>query len=158
MLLFLASLPCDGFYIRQDDQSASYGSGFELLLIGILGPLDGTYAWLANPALLVAWITLPLRPRAVALGFSLAALGIALEFLRRQNVWLNEAGGRGEIAGFGLGYWLWIANIATALAGSVVGLTLDGPAKRPADRLHAEETGRPLDKKTAFRMWEWGVR
>lgn len=92
-----------------------------LLLIGWLGVFEGIVAWLANPALLLAWIfTLSRKRRVEAVICSLAALGLALSFLSVKEMDRDEAGHHAKIISYGLGYWLWIGSIATAYAGSMV--------------------------------------
>jgi hypothetical protein len=130
--LFVACLFFECFYVDQNQRSGG-GTGGELLLVGWIGFIDGFSAWLANPVLLIAWIMALLRPRLVSPVFAIGALVLALGFMRHEDILINEGGGRARIVGYGLGYWLWIASMGAALAGGVVGLSLDfgaGPRLR----------------------------
>jgi hypothetical protein len=127
--LFVACLFCECFYVDQGERSGG-GTGGELLLVGWIGFIDGFHAWFANPLLLIAWIMALLWPRLVSPVFAIGALVLALGFLRHEDILINEGGGRAKIVGYGIGYWLWIASIGTALAGGAVGLGLDVIAGR----------------------------
>ena len=57
ILLFMASLTKDGFYIDRPDDPRAWSPCIGLVLISWIVVFDGVFGWLANPALLVAWIT-----------------------------------------------------------------------------------------------------
>lgn len=98
----------------------SYGSGFVAFLFGILGIfVGGAYiTWFANPFLILSWLFIGKRPW-VSLILSSFSLVIAFSFLIYDEIMINEAGHYGEIIGYALGYWLWIASIAIMLLGSL---------------------------------------
>lgn len=123
ILLFVASLTQDGFYIDRPDDPRAWSLCLGLLLVGWIAVFDGVYAWLANPALLVAWIAMWFRPSyKVAVVAGVTALCFSLSFLRHDTIITSEAPTYSRITGYGLGYWLWIGSIATALAGGVLGI------------------------------------
>lgn len=120
ILLFLASLTQNPFRTASPNEpKGHYFGGLALLLIGWVGVLGGIVAWLANPALLMAWIFTFSRYRRVeAVVCSVAALGLALSFLS-----VKEMPGETEnakIISYGLGYRLWIGSIVMACVGSMV--------------------------------------
>jgi hypothetical protein len=128
--LFLGSLATECFYVDRNGIADSYGIGMMLLLIGWLGVLTAIPAWLANPALLMAWATLFVRQRLVAVVVAGLALGFSLSFLAQRDILVNEGGGKSAIVGYGPGYWLWIASIGVLLVGASLGMILDSNARR----------------------------
>ena len=99
-----------------------------LLCIGWIGVFGYVYAWLANPFLLAAWISMIKRCNGRAAVFSIVSLGFALSFLWVRRWDRDESGSHpATITGHGLGYWLWIASISTALLGSILATVLDQP-------------------------------
>ena len=119
MVLFGVSLFPNAFYIDRPDNPAGPGSG--LLLVGCLGVFVGAFAWLANPLLVATWaLTFSRPPRAGALACAAASLAFALSFLLHHEIMLEGSGKYSRITGYGPGYWLWVASIATALVGCLV--------------------------------------
>jgi len=122
ILLFLASLtqnPCR--WASPNESDGQYFGCLAFLLIGWVGVFGGIVAWLANPALLLAWIFTFSRYRRVeAIVCSVAALGLALSFLAVKEI--PGDNGSAKIISYALGYWLWIASIVMALAGSMEGV------------------------------------
>jgi hypothetical protein len=88
--------------------------GWGVLITGRLGLFDGTVAWLANPALLSAWIFAALGHRSKAIIAATAALLFALSFLLNQQITIDEAGHYGQLRHDGVSYWIWLASIAVA--------------------------------------------
>jgi hypothetical protein len=121
VLLFVASLTQDGFS-QEDSRYPCLG----LLLYGWLGVLLGrTPAWLANPALVLAWVLVWSRPsRYLGLGFAISAVGLALSFLLHQNFLMGEGGFPSRITGYGTGYWLWVASTIPTLLGCAISLAI----------------------------------
>ncbi len=130
MLLFAVSLALDGFYVDRGSDSA-WSPCLGLLLIGWMGMFDGIFAWLANPFLLVAWVLMLIpRARFVAPIFAIVAILLALSFLLHEQIMVDEAGNYAKITGYGTGYWLWVASMAAALSGCVIGVLLPPTAHR----------------------------
>lgn len=118
--LFLASLTQDGFYLAGENPRA-WAPCIGLLLVGWIAVFAGVFAWLANPALFVAWILLCFRStRYASLVMATISAAFALSFLAHQEILANENGGTSKITGYGLGYWLWLASIFAAIVGSLV--------------------------------------
>jgi hypothetical protein len=133
MILFLASLTQDGFYLEGGDLTAWSSMG--LLLTGWLGLLVGVPAWLANPALATAWILALLGPsrRWYAFAFAVLAVGLCASFLIYRDILVDEAGHRHAITAYAPGYWLWLASAGVALAGAFVGVANNPtPRDKPA--------------------------
>ena len=125
VLLFIASLTQSRCRLEGDDHPGAACVG--LLLIGWIGVLGGIYAWLANPAILGAWILIwSRRMRPLAFLCAGAALAFALSFLRVKKMDRDESGEHVErITSYGVGYWIWIASIGTILLGCIWTLIRD---------------------------------
>ncbi|QDU35931.1 hypothetical protein Mal4_02130 [Maioricimonas rarisocia] len=83
--------------------------------------LEGFSAWLANPLWLLTLVLILVPvPRPLPLATSLAGLALALSFLLYESILLDEAGNKGEILGYGPGYWLWGASFVALLVTSML--------------------------------------
>jgi hypothetical protein len=92
-------------------------------LIGWVLIFEGVFAWLANPCLLVSWISMIVRPIPYeGIVGSVLALALTLSFLLQKQVTTNSAGDVSKITGYGAGYWLWVASAAVACLGCFVSL------------------------------------
>lgn len=126
VVLFLTSLTQDGYYIDRPGDPRAWAPCIGLLLIGWLGVFDGILAWLANPALLAAWIFLNFRSsRRLGAAIGAAAIAFALSFLLYTEILTNEAGGTSKITGYGAGYWLWVASGGVAMIGGLAAWVSD---------------------------------
>jgi hypothetical protein len=122
ILLFVVSLTLN-VYRTEGQEPHGWAPSFWLLLFGWLGLFAGIPAWLANPALGVAWLLMGLRRSGLAaLALTVASLGFALSFLLPKRIPIDEAGHYARVASYGPAYWTWVASIAVALIGCVVGL------------------------------------
>lgn len=128
VVLFLVSLTLNGYYTDGDKPDA-WAPCFGLLLVGWIGVFERIPAWLANPALAIAWVLMGLRRSGLAaFALTVASLGLALSFLYHQRIMTDEAGNYARITGYGAGYWLWIASMVVALIGCLVSLHRDAAA------------------------------
>lgn len=120
VLLFLISLSQEAYHVDTNSKPQPWAC-LALLFCGWLGVFEGAIAWLANPALLLTWVLLASsRRRSAAIFFGLASLALSLSFLFQRDILTDEAGHRGKITGYALGYWLWICSIVTAVGGCVI--------------------------------------
>lgn len=125
ILLFLVSLTLN-CYRTEGGGPHGWQPAFWLLLAGWIGLFAGIPAWLANPALGVAWLLMGMRRSALAaLALTVASLGFALSFLLHQKIPIDEAGNYARVASYGAAYWTWVASIVVAMIGCVVGLRRD---------------------------------
>lgn len=118
ILLYVLSLTQPGF----SDGGGAEGNSFMLPIVGWLGLLAGSaacIAWLANPLLLISWITLKKHPKTAML-FSLMATLFALSFLFFDTVKTDEGGADHLIEAYYLGYWLWLASCVCCFGGMLV--------------------------------------
>ncbi|MGF6114874.1 hypothetical protein ABIE30_003392 [Janthinobacterium lividum] len=87
-----------------DSHEVLLGGG--VLLLGWLGPLAGSFAWLANPLLIFAMYFSKEKPSAAMLavffGFALALTTFGIEAIPSDN-------GSYAVLGFGAGCYLWLA-------------------------------------------------
>ncbi len=94
--------------------------GWELLLLGWIGPVASQFGWYANVIFLIALPTFVFKRRSggwsVAVG--LLATGLALSSLGLE-VLPNDAGGT-SICGFGTGFYLWLGAIAGLALATIV--------------------------------------
>jgi len=95
-------------------------TGLIILLTGLFGLSVGgaCLTWLANPLLLVSWITYQKYPK-ISLATSLLAMIVGLSFLTFKEIIINEAGHFGQITGYALGYWFWILSILLLVLGNI---------------------------------------
>ena len=129
MGLFFVSVWQPAFCIQKDGACHLYltpGAGFKfqggiLLLLGWAGmvtcPIVGM-TWLANPSLMMAWITFWF-PK-TSFWFSLIAVAFSAAFLLciGAKVPINEAGTTAPICHLYLGYWLWLSSTLVMFAGN----------------------------------------
>lgn len=139
VLLFLASMPLDSFCIPG---TCSEWPSYALLFMGWLNlyafPSAG-YVWLANPALLLAWLFAFTGRKSLAVVLSLAALALSASFLRVPEVLVAEQQPPAPVVGYGAGYWLWLASCAAAFIGAA--LMRPEPGVRP--KMPAAAADRP---------------
>jgi hypothetical protein len=137
VVLFLASLTQPA--MRLDGSTT--GQRWECLLllcIGWIGLFGRVYAWLANPALFAGWVLLVVRRSGRGAVMLVISLGFALSFLRETHWERDESGSHtATITGHAIGYWLWIASIATALVGCLVAMVFDRRAPLSRSRAGA---------------------
>jgi hypothetical protein len=119
--LFVLCLANDGYYIQGPNPRA-WAAAWGLLLVGWVGVFSGTLAWLANPALAVAWIMFYRGRYRYSALYALIALGFIVSFLFAKTVMSSEAPAYSKIIGYGVGYWLWMASAVTILAAALVRL------------------------------------
>ena len=132
VVLFVASLTQPAMHL----DGSKTGKQWEcllLLFIGWIGVFDRIYAWLANPTLVVGWMFLLVRWNRCAAATLIFSLGLALSFLRETRWKRDESGSNtSAITGHGVGYWLWVASIAIALAGSLFAVVFERVERRDA--------------------------
>ncbi|MBI3235360.1 MAG: hypothetical protein HYZ42_15215 [Bacteroidetes bacterium] len=80
--------------------------------------IGATICWLANPLIIISFITLKYAPKATIVISSLSTL-LILSFLLFKYVISDEAGHYNEITAFKAGYFLWLASSLTILIGSI---------------------------------------
>lgn len=105
-------------------------AGFEVLIIGWFGILDSMLEWYANPLLVISWFLIAFRIRIVGLIFSAGSLYLALSFLGRTQMILDESPHYGNIVSRDLGYWVWIASISFSIAAAVIPLAYNLARRR----------------------------
>ncbi|MDR1959787.1 MAG: hypothetical protein LBQ54_12215 [Planctomycetaceae bacterium] len=118
IILFLMSLTQPAFIV-----DGGMYIGFLLLLIGWLGVgLGAGISWLANPLILVSWVTAGVPGLSFVL--SLLAALFAGSFLMFDEIIRDEGGGMEKIVGYSSGYWFWLFSMLVMLAGNTIRLIL----------------------------------
>ncbi len=117
--LFAACLLNDGYYIEGPNPDA-WADARGLLMLGWIGIASGTFAWLANPALLLAWVLALKKKHSLALVATIAAFVLMVTFLLQDTVISSEAPTYSRITGYGMGFWLWVASAAVHAVGCVI--------------------------------------
>jgi hypothetical protein len=117
--LFLVSLTQNTFSTG-DDGDGTGTSGIIDLLAGTLFfyTSPAAWVWFANPLLLIAWIYLFTKPKA-SLVTSLLAAVISLSFILFDSIRTDEGGGLHPIAGYEIGYGLWVTSCLLMLFANV---------------------------------------
>ena len=101
------------------------GNGFLLGLVCLLFGWGSHLSWYANPPLLLAGVfLLTKRPGAAAISAAVA-IALMLTALQITETYVNEAGTKAPVTGYGLGFYLWIGSgvalLITALASLMAG-------------------------------------
>lgn len=111
VICYLASLPSNAYC---EGLGTNCVRGFMSLIFGAFqlvdAPLSGL-PWLANPLLVIGWLSIFLLPRG-AVFLTLASLLCASMFLATPGVMFDEGGGHRQVNSFEMGYWLWLASCA----------------------------------------------
>jgi len=113
--LFLACMPMPA--IKFLGGAAQPSGGF--FIIGWLGPLAGHFEWYANPLLLIAMIFLLKNRPTISCVLSLISLLLIFATQFRGCIIRDEGGACQAVAGYLIGWWLWVASAATLLIGSL---------------------------------------
>jgi len=81
--------------------------------------MGASFAWLANPLILIALIVIKKNSRK-ALVLSITATVLILSFLLFGRVMDNEAGHYNNIISYNAGYWLWLFSSLILMFGSFI--------------------------------------
>jgi hypothetical protein len=124
--LFLLSLTQAAYCVEGVCQRS--WAGISLFLFGILGPFTSFagLTWLANPALIISWISF-YKNRKISFLSSAFACCFALLFLFCTQIREDEGGFLHTISGYRLGYWLWLTSSLTMLSGNIYLLSAKQP-------------------------------
>ncbi len=128
IIAFAVALTQDGFYIDDPDpKDLTWTLGLGLLVFGWNSVLSGEIAWMANPMLLLAWISYVIGKNQISLTFAVISLILMVTFrLRKKFISSEEASTFLKIIGYGPGYWLWLSSGVLAFINAVVGLGNQG--------------------------------
>lgn len=77
-----------------------------------------TISWLANPLIIISFVTLRFCPKTTIV-ISILSTVLILSFLLFRYVIANEAGHYYEITSYKMGYYLWLSSSLTILTGSI---------------------------------------
>ena len=117
LLLFILALIFPPYCI--ENRCSDYLDSIGLVLIGWLSIFDNDLfiCWLANPLILLAWILPSFKVKRI---FALVAVLCALYFLNFETMIINEAGHKGQITSYGLGYYFWVASMLIYFIGTTI--------------------------------------
>lgn len=132
-LAFVASILLFALCLANDAYSTTYDvaggghPGVFLLFLGWFGiAWGGTLAWLANPALGMAWAFFVHKRYGLSVIAAAAALLLMLSFLFQDMVIASVAPTYARITGYFLGYWLWVASAVALLLANAVAVMPTG--------------------------------
>ena len=120
IVIFGASLTQPAYYTSAQEPDG-WANSLGLLLIGWVGALGGHagLAWLANPAILTAWISVFKNIKTSVIASILAAC-FSASFLVFSTVITDENGTCSMITDRKMGYWLWLTSIIFFAVSSIV--------------------------------------
>jgi hypothetical protein len=95
--------------------------GFEVLILGWLGVFQLTFAWFANPLLVLAMVRLHRRPWA-AFFLTSAGLGLAISSLNFKVTWIDQRYASHASVDLELGFYLWVGSFAVLWCGTILKL------------------------------------
>jgi len=100
------------------------GLGLLCLLLGwfelFSSPLNGV-AWLANPAVFSAWLSVSARWSTAARVLSIVAVALGGSWIFRHNAITNE-GGIPEMVPLKVGYWVWLTSLTLTVFSAFFGV------------------------------------
>jgi hypothetical protein len=103
-----------------DGKPGAWSPGLYLLLIGVLGVLEGIFEWLANPVLVAAWVFSFAGKNKIALLLGIVASALMAGFLLGHTFTAGEY--HEKIIGYSAGYWLWQTSGALMIVSGATGL------------------------------------
>lgn len=110
-VLYLSCLALPA-YLPLYSANAERYFGIFAFLLGPIGLFAGHYSWLANVALLAAWIRYSNNNPKSGIAWCVTSLALALSFLVEKTIAVGSAGDYPfEILS---GYWVWLASIVFA--------------------------------------------
>jgi hypothetical protein len=122
---YLACLPLIGFSVYNGPWHS-----WKVLAYGWIGMLIGHpahFLWLANPAVLTAWILMAISlsagskaTKVIAIAASSIALVLAASFLLPVTIVANEGAVPEQIRSREAGYWLWLTSMLIAVAAAIL--------------------------------------
>lgn len=119
-LLFAAALTQVAFH--WGPEAASSGPGWRLLLRGWQGLAAGYLEWLANPFLMVSWLSALGHLRRAAGTCGVIAVVLMLVFPFRESLTIPHGGLAAPVNHIspGPGYWLWLASAVVMAASPLI--------------------------------------
>lgn len=117
LLLFVISLSQTAFLT--DSNGDNEMESILALLIGWMNIFGPGISWLANPLFLFSLLSLMANKLKWSLIFSFLAILFALSFLMFKTILISEAGHRGNITAYGIGYWLWISSFGICFLATI---------------------------------------
>jgi hypothetical protein len=99
----------------------NHWSGISLVALGAIGGIMSSagLTWYANPLIWAAWSMIQTKPKR-AMVFSLLATLLSAAFLLATRISDVQADVTSYITEYRIGYWLWLASMATTLIGSLI--------------------------------------
>ena len=117
--LFGISLFSDAFYRHVSDSQSAF-PGWQLFFFGWSAIPHGGASWLANPALCAAWLYFARGYPIRSAGLSVLGLALMASFLSVDEVTSVYASSSAAVAGYGVGYKLWVASAIVSLLGGII--------------------------------------
>jgi hypothetical protein len=92
------------------------------------------FTWLANPLILISWITIRRSPRTSNL-CSITACILMFSFLYYKQIYNHQDEWTSDITKYGVGYYLWVLSGITMVVGNVY---IESRRRRPRSVVNSE--------------------
>ncbi|WP_036827720.1 hypothetical protein [Polaribacter sp. Hel1_85] len=102
--------------------TCEYFSGLLSLIFGWIGVFMlhlPAFPWIANPILLLSWITFN-KNQKISFISSITAFLLMLSFLLVDEIIDNEGGTTAKVIFYDLGYWMWLLSSFIMLIGNFI--------------------------------------
>lgn len=121
LIFFIISLTQNTYFVGENRTDSVGSNGLIALLFGWMFMFDlKVIPWLANPLLLISFISVLKNRIKRAKIFGLIALLCGLSFLLIDNIIANEGGTKKAITGYDIGYFLWITSLSINFLGIMI--------------------------------------
>jgi hypothetical protein len=118
IILFLICLTQKAYFL-----SGNYGAvdSIHALIFGIVGILEGIFAWYANPILFLSYLFFYIKRYNWSIILGLISLLLMASFFLTKTILVDDSAARVPIIGYGLGFWLWLGSSIASIMAACIG-------------------------------------
>ncbi len=91
------------------------------LIFGILGVLEGIFAWYANPILFLSYLFFYIKSYNWSIFLGFIAFLLMASFFLNKTILVADSAARVSIIGYGLGFWLWLGSSFASIIAACIG-------------------------------------